>query len=139
MRCWACGQQARGFRHLDLTRAPADPRRYPHRWAFCSRRCQDAFHQLYDSRRRHEPASLEELAPVTLPLSPDAQRACLRALGNAADAVGFAVPLAQYSQTQALRVIDAVIHAYERQQHQQSRAVRGLPPLDDFEDDDIPF
>lgn len=76
---------------------------------------------------------------MTLPLSPDAQRACLRALGNAADAVGFSVPLAQYSQTQALRVIDAVIHAYERQQHQQSRAVRGLPSLDDFEDDDIPF
>jgi hypothetical protein len=76
---------------------------------------------------------------VTLPLSPDAQRACLLALGNAADAVGFAVPLAQYSQTQALHVIDAVIHAYERQQHQHSRALRGLPPLDDFEDSEIPF
>ena len=34
-----------------------------------------------------------------------------------AEDVGFAVPLAQYSQTQALHVIDAVIHAYERQQH----------------------
>ena len=76
---------------------------------------------------------------MTLPLSPDAQRACLRALGSAADAVGFAVPLAQYSQAQALHVIDAVIHAYERQQHQHSRALRGLPLLDDFEDDDIPF
>ena len=76
---------------------------------------------------------------MTLPLSPDAQRACLLALGNAADAVGFAVPLAQYSQRQALHVIDAVIHAYERQQHQHARALRGLPALDDFEDDDIPF
>ena len=76
---------------------------------------------------------------MTLPLSPDAQRACLLALGNAADAVGFAVPLAQYSQQQALHVIDAVIHAYERQQHQHSRALRGLPPLDDFEDSEIPF
>lgn len=76
---------------------------------------------------------------MTLPLSPDAQRACLLALGNAADAVGFAVPLTQYTQSQALHVIDAVIHAYERQQHQQSRAVRGLPALDDFEDLEIPF
>ncbi len=76
---------------------------------------------------------------MTLPLSPDAQRACLRALGSTAERIGFAVPLAQYSQTQALHVIDAVIHAYERQQQQQSRAMRGLPPLDDFEDDDIPF
>ena len=84
-------------------------------------------------------AALEELVPVTLPLSPDAQRACLRALGSAADAVGFAVPLAQYSQAQALHVIDAVIHAYERQLQHQSRASRGLPPLDDFEDSDIPF
>jgi hypothetical protein len=76
---------------------------------------------------------------VTLPLSPDAQRACLLALGNAADAVGFAVPLAQYSQAQALQVIDAVIRAHERQQVQQSRALRGLPPLDDFEDLEVPF
>ena len=49
------------------------------------------------------------------------------------------MPLAQYSQQQALHVIDAVIHAYERQQHQHSRALRGLPPLDDFEDSEIPF
>ena len=69
---------------------------------------------------------------MTLPLSPDAQRACLLALGNAADAVGFAVPLAQYSQQQELHVIDAVIHAYERQQHQHSRALRGLVGTDDY-------
>ena len=139
MRCWACGQPARGFGHLDLRHPPANPRRYPHRWAFCSRRCQDAFHQLYDTRRRQQPASIEELIPVILPLSPDAQRACLRALGSTAERVGFAVPLAQYSQTQAQQVIDAVIHAYERHQQSQSRALSGLPPLDDFEDSDIPF
>jgi hypothetical protein len=82
---------------------------------------------------------IEELVPVISPLSPDAQRACLRALGSAADAVGFDVPLAQYTQAQALHVIDAVIRAHERQQVQQSRALRGLPPLDDFEDLEVPF
>lgn len=139
MQCWACGQPARGFGHLDLRHPLADPRRYPHRWVFCSRRCQDAFHQRYDTRRRHAPASIEELVPVTLPLSPSAQRACLRALGSTAERIGFAVPLAQYTRTQALQVIDAVIHAYERDQVSQSRVIGGLPPLDDVEASDTPF
>jgi hypothetical protein len=76
---------------------------------------------------------------VTLPLSPDAQRACLRALGATAEHIGFDRPLAQYTQAQALHVIDAVIHAYERHLQDASRAVQGLPPLDGFEDDTIPF
>lgn len=75
---------------------------------------------------------------MTLPLSPSAQRACLRALGSTAERIGFAVPLAQYTRTQALQVIDAVIRAYERDQVSQSRVIGGLPPLDNFEDSDIP-
>ena len=76
---------------------------------------------------------------MTLPLSPSTQRACLRALGSTAERIGFAVPLAQYTHMQALQVIDAVVHAYERDQVARSRAIGGLPPLDDVEASDTPF
>ena len=72
-------------------------------------------------------------------LSPEIQRACLQALGRAADTVGFDVPLAQYTQAEALQAIHAVIRAYEREQASKARVLRGLPPLDDFEDCDVPF
>lgn len=118
--CWACGRPARGFGHLNLRRRIGDPRRTPYRWAFCSMSCQNAFHQLYDTRRRSDLASIEELLPVTHPLTPDAQRACLRALASAAARVGFDVPLAKYTQVQATEVIEAVTMAYEKSLHVQS-------------------
>ncbi|MFQ6308679.1 DUF6511 domain-containing protein [Lysobacter capsici] len=139
--CWACGKPARSFGHLDLRRRIGDPRRAPYRWAFCSTACQNAFHQLYDTRSRSDPASIEELLPVTHPLTHDAQRACLKALASVADRIGFDVPLAQYNQAQATQVVDAITQAYESAiREKSSRAgYKVVPPLDGFENDTIPF
>ena len=136
MLCWGCGRPARGLGHLDLRRRVTDSRRAPYRWAFCSSTCQNAFHQLYMTRYRNDPASVEELLPVTHPLSQDAQRACLRALASEADRVGFDVPLAQYTQAQATRVVEAITTAYEAVLRQRA-APQGT--LDVPFDDPIPF
>ena len=32
---------------MDARHTIADPRRYPIDWVFCSRRCQNAFHNFY--------------------------------------------------------------------------------------------
>lgn len=134
--CWGCGRPARGFGHLDLRRPVTDPQRAPYRWAFCSATCQNAFHQLYSSRYRSDPASVEDLLPVTQPLSHQAQRACLQALASVADRVGFDVPLAQYTQAQATQVIEAVTCAYEAAIRQRSNPrVSDDAPFDD----PIPF
>jgi hypothetical protein len=140
-RCWACGKPGRGFGHLDLRRRIGDPRRAPYRWAFCSTSCQNAFHQLYDTRSRSDPASIEELLPVTHPLTHDAQRACLHALASVADRIGFDTPLGHYNQAQAIKVIEAVTHAYEASIRSQSNptAYKVALPLDGFENDSIPF
>lgn len=138
MNCWACGRPAAGFGHLDLRFPASDARRYRHRWAFCSRHCQDAFHQLYDARAWNDPASIEDLLPMSLPLSQVTQRACLQALGAAAERVGFDTPLSRYSQVQATELIEAVIHAYETclQADAGARGFMSRPFVDDSE---IPF
>lgn len=142
MNCWGCGRPARGLGHLDLRRRLSDPRRIPYRWAFCSTLCQDAFHKLYMTRVRTDPGAVEELLPVTHPLSHEAQRACLQALARIADRIGFDVPLAQYSQVQATEVIEAVTMAYERslrdQQNPRCKHIASNPDRP-FEDDPIPF
>lgn len=141
--CWGCGRPARGFGHLDLRRRISDPRRAPYRWAFCSTTCQNAFHQLYDTRYRSDPDSVEDLLPVPHPLSQQTQRACLQALANVADRIGFDVPLAQYSQIQATQVIEAVTLAYEKSLRERvnPRANTNAAPAFNkpFEDDQIPF
>jgi len=88
------------------------------------------------TRYRNDPASVEELLPVTHPLSHDAQRACLRALASEAGRVGFDVPLAQYTQAQATRVIEAITAAYEAALRQRAEPL-GAP--DAPFDDPIPF
>ena len=139
--CWGCGRPARGYTHLDLRRRIGDSRRTPYRWAFCSMACQDAFHQLYDTRRWRDPASLEELLPVTHPLSPEAQRACLKALAVVAGRIGFDTPLGHYNQAQATEVIESITLAYESAVRTQSHPAGYMvkPPLDGFENDTIPF
>lgn len=72
---------------------------------------------------------------MTLPLTPSAQRACLRALTAVAERIGFEVPLARYTPTQAVQLIEAVIAAYETVLQADS-PLRGP---DGFEDLDIPF
>jgi len=139
--CWGCGRPARGFGHLDLRRPIADPRRTPYRWAFCSTTCQNAFHQLYDTRRRSDPASIEELLPVTHPLTVDAQCACLRALASVAGRIGFDTPLGHYNQRQATEVIESITQAYEASIRLESTPAgyKVALPLDGFENDTIPF
>ncbi|MGO1069676.1 DUF6511 domain-containing protein [Lysobacter sp. CA199] len=126
---------------MDLRRRIGDPRRTPYRWAFCSITCQNAFHQLYDTRCRSDPASIEELLPVTHPLTHEAQRACLKALTVVAEHIGFDTPLGQYNQAQATEVIEAITRAYETSIRAQSNPVghKLAPPYDGFEDDTIPF
>ena len=84
-----------------------------------------------------------------------AMRHCLTAFGEAADEIGFTKPLGDYSEAEALRVIDAIVTCWSDAMvahHEATKfpPVRGLPqtpdplapnaasPFADF-DDDIPF
>lgn len=145
MKCWVCSRQAREFGHLDGRFKVADPRRYPMDWAFCSRRCQDAFHRLYgnwvDAKRFGREVAMTDPSE----LETAAMRRCLRAFGEAAGEIGFAKPLGDYSEAEALQVIDAIVTCYTEamvEQHEASRypPVRGVPaaagdPFADLEED----
>ncbi|AXV82260.1 hypothetical protein CJO92_12360 [Ralstonia solanacearum] len=94
-----------------------DPRRHPPDWAFCSRRCQDAFHAMYGAWRETEPPLSESLTreahmPETTAQQRAAMRRCLRPFGQVAGEIGFDKPLAHYSEEEALRVIGAIVFAY---------------------------
>lgn len=130
MKCWVCSRQARGFGHTDNRHRIADPRRYPIDWAFCSRRCQDAFHKLYGNWTRALDSDLPlEVAMVdATPLEQAAMRMCLKFFGEAADAIGFDKPLGAYTEAEALKVIDAIVTAYVDEmaaQHERSK----YPPV----------
>ncbi|MHA6852913.1 DUF6511 domain-containing protein [Ralstonia pseudosolanacearum] len=117
MQCWVCRQQARGYRHADLRFRVGDPRRHPPDWAFCSRRCQDAFHAMYGAWRKTEPPLSESLTreaymPETTAQQRAAMRRCLRPFGNVAGEIGFDKPLAHYAEDEALRVIETIVSAY---------------------------
>lgn len=105
-RCWVCGKQARGFGHLDLHRPKQPPP-----WAFCSKRCQDVFHQVYgawfkEHHHQQEAAFMPERNPnPNFPM-------LLKAFGQAAEQVGFDKPLGSYSKEEAVMVIQAIIDAY---------------------------
>ncbi|MGD8249014.1 DUF6511 domain-containing protein [Ralstonia pseudosolanacearum] len=94
-----------------------DPRRHPPDWAFCSRRCQDAFHAMYGAWRETEPPLSESLTreahmPETTAQQRAAMRRCLRPFGQVAGEIGFDKPLAHYAEEEALRVIGAIVSAY---------------------------
>ncbi|MGA3954060.1 DUF6511 domain-containing protein [Ralstonia nicotianae] len=117
MQCWVCRQQARGYRHSDLRFRVGDPRRHPPDWAFCSRRCQDAFHAMYGAWRETEPPLSESLTreahmPETTAQQRAAMRRCLRPFGQVAGEIGFDKPLAHYAEDEALRVIKVIVSAY---------------------------
>ncbi|WP_301100424.1 DUF6511 domain-containing protein [Propionivibrio sp.] len=148
MKCWVCKRQARGFGHLDGRFKIADPRRYPLDWVFCSRRCQDAFHKLYgnwtDAKRFDREVAMTD--PSELEIA--AMRKCLKAFGEAAGEIGFDKPLGAYSETEALRVIDAIVTCYTDAMvvaHEASKypPMRGTnaPVSDPFADlaDDLPW
>lgn len=150
MKCWVCTRQARGLTHADTRHGIGNPRRYPIDWAFCSQRCQDAFHALYGTRLR----ALDDgatLAENTMIDPTDVERAamkrCLKAFGEAAGEIGFDKPLGAYAEVEALRVIEAIVTCWTEQMvshHEATRqsAVRGAtPPRDPFADmaDDLPW
>ncbi|MGD7523570.1 DUF6511 domain-containing protein [Ralstonia pseudosolanacearum] len=117
MQCWVCRRQARGHRHSDLRFRVGDPRRHPPDWAFCSRRCQDAFHAMYGAWRKTEPPLSESLTreahmPETTAQQRAAMRRCLRPFGQVAGEIGFDKPLAHYAEEEAMQVIGAIVSAY---------------------------
>lgn len=153
-KCWVCQRQARGFGHSDNRHRIGDPRRYPIDWVFCSRRCQDVFHALYGNWLRVKDGGkrIEEVAmidPSDIELA--AMHKCLKSFGEAAGEIGFAKPLGDYSEAEALRVIDAIVTCYTEamvEHHAETKfpPVRGMAPTPDpmanpFADleDDLPW
>ncbi|NDC36015.1 MAG: hypothetical protein EBZ51_11730, partial [Synechococcaceae bacterium WB9_2_112] len=108
MKCWVCSRQARGYGHTDNRYGIGNPRRYPNDWVFCSRRCQDAFHRMYGSWVDAQKFGKEVEMIDASDIERAAMRQCLKAFGEAAGEIGFAKPLGDYSEAEALRVIDAI-------------------------------
>ncbi len=139
MKCWVCKRQARGYGHADVRSGIGRAERYPMDWVFCSRRCQDAFHALYGVWARVK-GGMQDMREVNMIDSSDVERAsmrkCLKPFGEAATAIGFDKPLAQYSEAEALQVIDAIVTGYTEamiEHHEASKfpPVRGLAPTSD--------
>ncbi len=139
MKCWVCKRQARGYGHSDGRFKVADPRHYVLDWVFCSRRCQDAFHLMYGNwiRVKEGRVARTEVAmidPSDIELG--AMRQCLKAFGEAAGEIGFGKPLGDYSEAEALRVIDAIVTGYTEAMvahHEATKypPVRGMEPTPD--------
>ena len=154
MKCWVCKRQARGYGHTDGRFKTGDPRRYVLDWVFCSRRCQDAFHALYGNWQRAKDGRIDQtevtmIDPSDVELA--AMRQCLKAFGEAAGEIGFAKPLGDYSEAEALQVIDAIVTQFTDAMAEHHEAckyppVRGMQPVADpmatpfaDMDDDIPW
>ena len=65
-----------------------------------------------------------------------AMRKCLRAFGKAADGIGFDKPLGEYSQDEALQVIESIVTCFTQEMveyHEQAKypPVRGMAPTPD--------
>ena len=139
MKCWVCKRQARGFGHTDNRHGVGNPRRYPIDWVFCSQRCQDAFHALYGNWQHAKEGRVDSkevamIDPSDVELA--AMKKCLKDFGEAAGGIGFAKPLGDYSEAEALQVIDAIVTRWSEAMaahHEATRfpPVRGLPPTPD--------
>ncbi|MBD3876349.1 hypothetical protein IEG05_14090 [Pseudomonas kunmingensis] len=133
--CWVCKRQARGIKHSDNRFKAGEPRRYPMEWVFCSRRCQDAFHALYGCWLKTGPRQGDVLMVDPTEFERSAMRACLKFFGEAAGEIGFDKPLGQYSEAEALRVIEAIVAGWTEAMaahHQQAKypPVRGIAPYE---------
>ncbi len=154
MKCWVCTRQARGFGHTDNQHGVGNPRRYPIDWVFCSQRCQNVFHAMYGNwlKAKDEPGKRREVVmidPSDIEIA--SMKKCLKAFGEAAGEIGFTKPLGDYSEAEALRVIDAIVTRYTEamvEHHEATKfpPVRGMPPTPDplanpFADleDDLPW
>ena len=139
MKCWICKRQARGFGHADVRFNAGDPRRQVTDWVFCSRRCQDAFHLMYGNWRRVQDGRLDatEVAMIApSDVERGAMRACLKAFGAVAGEIGFGKSLGDYSEAEALRVIEAIVTSYSAAMvahHEATKypPVRGATPAPD--------
>ena len=154
MKCWVCKRQARGFGHTDNQHGVGNPRRYPIDWVFCSQRCQNVFHAMYGNwlKAKDEPGKRREVVmidPSDIEIA--SMKKCLKAFGEAAGEIGFTKPLGDYSEAEALRVINAIVTRYTEamvEHHEATKfpPVRGMPPTPDplanpFADleDDLPW
>ena len=154
MKCWVCKRQARGFGHTDNQHGVGNPRRYPIDWVFCSQRCQNVFHAMYGNwlKAKDEPGKRREVVmidPSDIEIA--SMKKCMKAFGEAAGEIGFTKPLGDYSEAEALRVIDAIVTRYTEamvEHHEATKfpPVRGMPPTPDplanpFADleDDLPW
>lgn len=147
MKCWVCHRQARGFGHSDHRYRLGDSRQHPADWVFCSMRCMKAFHQLYGLKVNGKEIAMQGASEVELA----AMQACLKYFGEAAGDIGFDKPLGDYSETEALRVIDAIVTGFTEYMvahHEATKQppIRGLvatcaPAPDPFSDlkDDLPW
>ena len=139
MKCWVCKRQARGYGHADGRFPIDDPRRYVTDWVFCSRRCQDAFHALYANWRRVQDGFQDIREAVMIDPSDvelASMRKCLKAFGEAAGEIGFAKPLGDYSEAEALQVCEAIVTCWTDAMvvhHEASKypPVRGMKPTPD--------
>ena len=154
MKCWVCKRQARGFGYTDTQHSVGNPRRYPIDWVFCSQRCQNVFHTMYGNWLGTKDGHVDikgvaMIDPSDIELT--AMRKCLKSFGEAAGEIGFSKPLGDYSEAEALRVIDAIVTRYTEamvEHHEVTKypPVRGMPPTPDpmanpFADleDDLPW
>ena len=154
MKCWVCTRQARGFGHSDNQHGVGNPRRYPIDWVFCSQRCQNVFHAMYGNwlKAKDEPGKRREVVmidPSDIEIA--SMKKCLKAFGEAAGEIGFTKPLGDYSEAEALQVIDAIVTRYTEamvEHHEATKfpPVRGMLPTPDplanpFADleDDLPW
>ena len=155
MKCWICQRQAKGYGHTDNRHGIGNPRRYPIDWVFCSRRCQDAFHAMYGNWQgvRNGDIDIKVVAMIDpSEMESAAMKQCLKFFGEAAGEIGFTKPLGEYSEAQALQVIEAIVTGYTEAMvahHETTKfpPVRGLPhtpdpmsvnpanPFSDMEDD----
>lgn len=148
MKCWVCKRQARGFGHTDNRHSVGSPHRYPIDWVFCSRRCQDVFHTMYGNwlKAKDEPVKRKEVSmidPSDVEIA--SMKKCLKAFGEVAGGIGFTKPLGDYSEAEALKVIDAIVTRYTEamvEHHDATKypPVRGMKesindPFADLEDD----
>ena len=117
---------------MDLRFKVGRPRRYPVDWVFCSLRCQACFHRLYVAgvraleRDGQLPVGSGVIDPTDAELA--AMQQCLKPLGEAASEIGMDRPLSSYSQSEALRLINAVVTTYVEamvQEHERSK----YPPV----------
>ncbi len=139
MKCWVCSRQARGYGHTDNRHRTMQAERYPLDWVFCSQRCQKAFHALYGNWVRLKDGIVNSKGVTMVNLSEierDAMVKCLKAFGSAAGDIGFTKPLGEYSEAQALKVINAIVTCFTQsmvEHHEKTKypPVRGLPQVPD--------